>query len=236
LSAPFYQEQLDELQRILDAVAGECLVITTLFGPFASGNHASGDLVTAHVRADPEPVSQGLAAIADSLAEFALACVAAGAAGIYYSAQGGEADRFTKDEFVCTIKPHDLTVLDAVKDQGEFHLLHICRDRVRASMRRLSQPRRELGGDQEQSGLQEGRELFQRTSSADGRSWCDGVWHTGRYPCRGAPGHRDLWHQGPHRGRRLHAADRCPHREHTGGCGSDDAVWRPHLPPTLMPF
>ena len=164
LSAPFYREQLDELKRILDAVAGECLVITTLFGPFASGNHASGDLVTAHVRADPEPVSQGLAAIGDSLAEFALACVAAGAAGIYYSAQGGEADRFTKDEFVRTIKPHDLTVLDAVKDQGEFHLLHICRDRVRLHLY-ADYPSHAVNwaATKNNPGLQEGRELFQRT-------------------------------------------------------------------------
>jgi uroporphyrinogen decarboxylase len=164
LSAPSYQEQLDELKRILDAVAGECLVITTLFGPFASGNHASGDLVTAHVRADPAPVSQGLAAIADSLAEFALACVAAGAAGIYYSAQGGEADRFTEDEFLRTIKPHDLTVLNAVKDQGEFNLLHICRDRVRLHLY-ADCPSHAVNWAATKSnpGLREGRELFRRT-------------------------------------------------------------------------
>ncbi|MBM4457462.1 MAG: hypothetical protein FJ011_06795 [Chloroflexi bacterium] len=134
LRSRFFQEQLDEVKRIVDALGGECLAITTIFGPFAAGNHASGDLVTEHLRADPQAVSQGLATIADSLAEFGLACVKAGASGIYYSAQGSEADRVTAEEFLSYIKPHDLTVLNALQEAGEFHLLHICKDHVRLNL------------------------------------------------------------------------------------------------------
>jgi uroporphyrinogen decarboxylase len=134
LSAPFYQGQLDEVKRIVDALGGECLAITTLFCPYASGNHASDRLVTEHLKADPEAVSQGLGAIAESLAEFAAACVDAGASGIYYAAQGGEADRFTEQEFVRYVKPHDLAVLNAIRSLGEFHLLHICGDRMRLDL------------------------------------------------------------------------------------------------------
>jgi uroporphyrinogen decarboxylase len=164
LSAPFFQEQLDEVKRILDVVGDESLIITTLFNPFSSGNSTSGHKVTAHLKADPEAVSQGLAAIADSLAEFALACVEAGASGIYYSAQGGEEDRFTEEAFLRYIKPHDLTVLNAVKDDGEFHLLHICGDQIRLPLYsdypghavNWAVTKRNLS-------LKEGRELFQRT-------------------------------------------------------------------------
>jgi uroporphyrinogen decarboxylase len=131
LSSAFYQGQLDELKRLLDALQGECLVITTIFGPFSEGNHATGRLVTEHLKADAESVGQGLGAIAESLAQFAVACLDAGAAGIYYSAQGGEADRFSEDQFLNYIKPHDLTVLNAIKGKGEFNLLHICQDHVR---------------------------------------------------------------------------------------------------------
>ena len=42
--------------------------------------------------------SAGLAAIAESLAGFSAACIEAGAAGIYFSAQGGDASRFTAEE------------------------------------------------------------------------------------------------------------------------------------------
>lgn len=131
LSSPFFQGQLDEVKAIVDEVGGACLTVTTVFGPFGEGNHATGHLVTEHLREDPESVSQGLAAIAESLAEFSLALLEAGTDGIYYSAQGGERTRFSEDGFLAHIKPHDLTVLKAIDGRAEFNLLHICKDDVR---------------------------------------------------------------------------------------------------------
>ena len=164
IEARFYQEQLDELKRIVDTVQGECLVITTLFGPFASGNHASNHQVTEHLRQDAEAVKEGLAAIADSLAGFAAACVDAGASGIYYSAQGGEADRFTQEQFETAIKPNDLTVLGAVARRGEFHLLHVCGERIRLQLY-ADYPSHAANWavSKHDLSLQEGRALFQRT-------------------------------------------------------------------------
>lgn len=131
LSSTFYQAQLDEIKMIADALGGECLTTTTIFNPFSSGNHASGRMVTDHLKADPVSVNIGLGTIAESLAEFALACLDAGADGIYFSAQGGEADRFEQGDFLDYIKPHDLTVLNAIQDRGNLNIVHICRDNVR---------------------------------------------------------------------------------------------------------
>ena len=131
LNSAFYQAQLDEIKMIADQIGGECLLATTLFNPFASGNHASGKLVTEHLKMDPKSVHIGLGTIAESLAEFAVACFDAGADGIYFSAQGGGADRFEEDEFLAFIQPHDLTVLNAVKDKGDFNIIHICGDHIR---------------------------------------------------------------------------------------------------------
>ncbi len=131
LKSDFYQDQLDEIKMITDELAGECLTTTTIFNPFASGNHASDKLVTEHLKADPDSVNIGLGTIAESLAEFASACLDAGADGIYFSAQGGEADRFDEHTFLEFLKPHDLTVLNAVKDRGDFNIIHICRDNIR---------------------------------------------------------------------------------------------------------
>jgi uroporphyrinogen decarboxylase len=131
LSAPFFQQQLDEVKRIVEALHGETLVITTVFGPYSEGNQLSGGKLTEHMNADPESVSQGLGTIAESLAAFAVACVDAGAAGVYYSAQGGEAERFSEDLFQRHIKPHDMQVLQAMQGHGEFNLLHVCGDNIR---------------------------------------------------------------------------------------------------------
>ncbi|MFA7408114.1 MAG: uroporphyrinogen decarboxylase family protein [Anaerolineaceae bacterium] len=131
LSSEFYQAQLDEIKQITDALKGECLTTTTIFNPFSSGDHASDRLVTQHLKEDPQSVNMGLAVIAESLAEFAVACLDAGADGIYFSAQGGEADRFSEHVFLEFIKPHDLTVLNAIRSKGELNIIHICRDNVR---------------------------------------------------------------------------------------------------------
>jgi uroporphyrinogen decarboxylase len=131
ISSDFYQAQLDEIKMITDALGGECLTATTIFNPFSSGNHCSGKQVTEHLKMDPDSVNIGLRTIAESLAEFASACIEAGADGIYFSAQGGEVDRFEEQVFLDVIKPHDLTVLNAVQDQGGFNILHICRDNIR---------------------------------------------------------------------------------------------------------
>lgn len=164
LSAPFYQEQLAEVRAIVEALDGEALAIVTLFGPFSSGNHASGNRVTEHIKTEPDPVHKGLAAIAESLAAFAHACVDAGAAGIYYSAQGGEVDRFTREEFETYIKPHDIRVLQDVADHGGFHVLHVCRDRVRLdSFADYPSHVVNWAATKQNPSLAEGRELFERT-------------------------------------------------------------------------
>ena len=131
LASDFFQDQLDEIKMLKDKLAGDCLTSITIFSPYASGNHASGKLVTEHLKLDPQAVHIGLATIAESLAEFSLACLEAGADGIYFAAQGGEADRFEEHTFLEHIKPHDLTVLNAVKDQSDFNILHICGSKVR---------------------------------------------------------------------------------------------------------
>jgi len=122
-----YRDQLDGLKRILDAIGDEALVITTIFNPYSTGNDISGNRVTEQMRADPEAVSAGLATIAESLAEFAATCIRAGAAGIYFSAQGGEGDRFTAEMWEQYVRPHDLTVMrSAVSAGSTFDVLHIC--------------------------------------------------------------------------------------------------------------
>jgi uroporphyrinogen decarboxylase len=164
IESSFFQAQLDEVRGIVAALAGECLTTVTVFGPYASGNHASGGKVTDHLRQDPEAVSQGLAAIADSLAGFAVACLGAGASGIYYSAQGGERDRFTEDEFCGYLRPHDMTVLRAIEGAGELNILHVCGDRVRLDLY-ADYPSHVVNwaATKDNPSLVDGRDLFDRT-------------------------------------------------------------------------
>ncbi len=132
ISSQPYQAQLDGLREILDAIGDEVPVVTTVFNPYATGNYISARQVTEHLLADPESVSAGLAAVAESLAQFSHACIEAGAAGLFFSAQGSEIDRFSEEHFQAHIQPHDLVVLQAAQEAGAtFNLLHICGQSVR---------------------------------------------------------------------------------------------------------
>jgi uroporphyrinogen decarboxylase len=165
LASKPYQDQLDGLREIVDAIGDEVLIVTTVFNPYATGNDMSGRKVTEHLKANPESVAAGLSTIAESLAEFSQACIEAGAAGIYFSAQGGETDRFTEQEFDKHIKPHDVAVLQAAEKAGAtFNVLHICGHQLRLEAY-VDYPAHAVNWAPQNSNLSlsQGHDLFQRT-------------------------------------------------------------------------
>ncbi|MCZ8116196.1 MAG: uroporphyrinogen decarboxylase family protein [Pseudomonadota bacterium] len=128
---------LGALRQILDAVGHEAPVIVTVFNPFATANdNRSGALdfsdlafsgISAHLKEDPDATSAGLRVIAESLALFAADCVAAGAAGIFFSANGAARGLFDAEEFDRHIGSTDRMVLEAARAAGAtFNLLHVC--------------------------------------------------------------------------------------------------------------
>ena len=165
LSSQPFQDHLAGLRELVDTLGDETLLVATIFNPYATGNMISENRVTEHLKADPEAVSAGLATTAASLAEFARACIAAGAAGIYFSAQGGELYRFSEEEFERYIKPHDLVVLRAAEEAGaEFNLLHICGEELRLHAY-ADYPAHAVNWAPQLGNLSlsQGRNLFQRT-------------------------------------------------------------------------
>jgi len=129
-TAAGFQAQLDGLRILKKELGNEVLFITTIFNPYNYGNKISRDQVKKHIREKPEAVKQGMQVIAESLADFSLACIEAGAAGVYYSAQAGGEEIFTAEEHREFIKPFDLVVLKAVAGRAPFNLLHICSEKT----------------------------------------------------------------------------------------------------------
>jgi uroporphyrinogen decarboxylase len=137
---PHFQRQLDIVKAIADAVGGEVPVLATIHGAFISTFHGSkrpedtikgSNAVTEHLRRTPEAVVPALEAVSESLIELSLACLDAGADGIYYGAQGGEAYRFQESIFLEYVKPYDVMILREVRRRTDLLVLHICKDEVR---------------------------------------------------------------------------------------------------------
>src|SRR6267143_1577247 len=110
------------------AVGPDTPIIWTIFAPMMvmpSLLAGGREQALAIARAEPKAMDAGLAAIAETLAAYARACVEAGADGLFYATNIARGDGLTTGECRRYQRPHDLRVLGAVA-QAPFNLLHVC--------------------------------------------------------------------------------------------------------------
>jgi uroporphyrinogen decarboxylase len=124
----FYSEQLEVVKGLVDEMRNEAIVIVTLYSPFMCAGHTTSDeIITEHLKQDPESVKAGMEIITESLLFFARECLKLGVDGFYLCTQGAESHRFeNKEIFEKYIKPHDLALFNGIHDDCNFNILHIC--------------------------------------------------------------------------------------------------------------
>jgi uroporphyrinogen decarboxylase len=124
----FYAAPLKVVEGLVRAAKNEALVLVTLYSPFMSAGHTTSDqLITEHLKADPEAVKIGLEIITESLLTFVRGCIGLGVDGFYASTQGGEAHRFAgTDIFASYVKPYDLVLMEEADAACPFNILHVC--------------------------------------------------------------------------------------------------------------
>jgi uroporphyrinogen decarboxylase len=124
----FFQDQLDIVAGLVDAVKGEALVVQTLYSPFMSAGHTTSDqTITEHIKTAPEKAKKGLEIITESILWFVRECIKLGMDGFYASTQGRESHRFGDPSlFARYVKPYDLAVMEALDRACPFNILHVC--------------------------------------------------------------------------------------------------------------
>ncbi|WP_320129738.1 uroporphyrinogen decarboxylase family protein [uncultured Sphaerochaeta sp.] len=134
-----YTGYLDEFKALKKALPSEVPLFATVHGVLVSAYHATekpgnfsnpDNMVSRHLKQDPESVAVGLQAIAQTLIALCEHLVEAGADGIYYAALGGEAYRFERSLFESYVKPFDKQVIEAINGMGAKSILHICKDQI----------------------------------------------------------------------------------------------------------
>jgi uroporphyrinogen decarboxylase len=127
VESPVFHKLNDVLKGIVDRAGTEVLAFQTMFSPYKMAEFSFGvDLMTSHAKEAPDSVAAGVAVIGEALQAWADAFLQSGAAGIYYSAQFSEPDRFSRDEWTHLVRATDLPLLDMVTKQGKDIILHIC--------------------------------------------------------------------------------------------------------------
>src|SRR2546426_1475390 len=121
-------EQLTALAQIRAAVGPDTPIIWTIFAPLMVMPYllrGGREQALAIARAEPKAMDTGLAAIAETLAVYARACMEAGADGLFYATNIARGDGLTAEECRRFQRPHDLRILAAV-ERAPFNLLHVC--------------------------------------------------------------------------------------------------------------
>ena len=121
-------EQLQALRAIRQAVGTETPIIWTVFSPLMvlpfllEGGRA---MAISLMRAEPAAVDHALGAMAETLAAYAGAAVAAGADGLFYATNMATRELSTAAECRRFQRPHDLRILGQAQN-APFNVLHVC--------------------------------------------------------------------------------------------------------------
>lgn len=126
-NAPERVAQRELISRIADELAEECVVYTTIFDPLRTTGYPMGyDVIESHISENIKSVSGAFMAMAESTAEFAADCIAAGADGIFFSTKGAEKGRFSPEVFESVVENPDRFICDAAAERSALNILHIC--------------------------------------------------------------------------------------------------------------
>ncbi len=124
-----FAEQLAALRLIREGI-GDADFIQTVFSPLSVlGRLANSDLaaVRAWMEQEPAMLHSALAAITDTLAAYAAACLKEGASGIFFATTDwATRNNLDPERYARFGRPYDLRVLEAVRE-AEFNVLHVCR-------------------------------------------------------------------------------------------------------------
>jgi uroporphyrinogen decarboxylase len=126
-------EQLEALRLIRTGLGPEIPIIWTVFSPLmivpfllAGGREAALEIM----REEPTALEDALAVIADTLADYARACLEAGADGLFYATNIASRDLISAAECRRFQRPYDLRILEAAAS-ASFNVLHVCGSAVR---------------------------------------------------------------------------------------------------------
>jgi len=128
LSAPAFQEQLQALRLIGQALKGELHFVETVFSPLSIAGDLveSEDALIKQLREAPQIIHQALEAITQTFEKFVEEILNAGASGIFFATtQWASANYITKEEYLTFGKPYDLRILEKIRE-AKFNILHVC--------------------------------------------------------------------------------------------------------------
>jgi uroporphyrinogen decarboxylase len=125
-SAGALGRELACLRAICAGRSDDAPVLQTIFSPFTVARKLAGpELVSQSMRHDPQRLHTALRIIAGTVQAFALACLEAGADGVFFASQAATPDVLSPEPHETFAEPYDLRVLEALSIRQAIILFHL---------------------------------------------------------------------------------------------------------------
>jgi uroporphyrinogen decarboxylase len=117
-------EQLRVIELLAPALRGRALFVDTVFNAWNTlRRNVVKEAMDPLMREHPDALEAALHVVNENLIRYARASLERGAAGIFLSVPA-TAETLTPEQFERFMRPFDLAFLGAIRDRGEFHVLH----------------------------------------------------------------------------------------------------------------
>jgi uroporphyrinogen decarboxylase len=100
-------------------------LLMTIFSPLTLAYKLAGDVMLQHLHERPADLHFGLATIAETVARYSLAALAAGADGIFFATQLARPSLLSADEYRAFGERYDRIVLEYLAPQTKLIILHL---------------------------------------------------------------------------------------------------------------
>jgi uroporphyrinogen decarboxylase len=118
-------QEVTAIALAAEVFKGEVPLLQTVFSPMTTALKLAGDRVFADLRRHPDLFEAGLAIIAEATLGFARACLRVGAHGLFFATQCASYRLLSEAEHRRFGVPYDRFVLDGVRGESKFTLLHL---------------------------------------------------------------------------------------------------------------
>lgn len=119
-----YGRQLRCLRMVIEQRDPNTPVIQTIFNPIGMARYLADEAYVVHLRREPERVERAIGALTQTCADFARACIAEGADGIFLSTNAASFEVMSPEEYRRFGRPGDIKVFEAASG-GWLNILHL---------------------------------------------------------------------------------------------------------------
>ncbi len=126
-----FADQVKIVRMLRQELGAHMPILATMFSPLTAGLELAGQGLHEQAMTHGREVHAGLKVLAETIADFAQACMEAGADGLFLAVQSAREDALSPTAFEEFGVMYDHRILERVGSRAWFNVLHLCKPKMR---------------------------------------------------------------------------------------------------------